>query len=92
MKKSLVIALEDFKANLVKLVNECGISPYFLEPIIKELYFEIHDASTSLVQEEYKTEAKRQEESSKTDSSISVMHSEDIDTMISPDANGEVTI
>lgn len=92
MEKSLVIALEDFKANLVKLVNGCGISPYFLEPIIKELYFEIHDASTSLVQEEYKTEAERQKESNETDSSMPVISPEDIESMVNPDANDEVTM
>ena len=92
MEKSLVIALEDFRASLVKLVNECGISPYFLEPIIKDLYFEIRDASTSLVQEEYKAEAERQKEANEADPSTPVMSPEDIESMANPDTNDEVTM
>ena len=59
MEKSLVIAVENFKNDLAKLINESGISPYFLESAIKDVYFDVRDAAIEVVKNEREIEMQK---------------------------------
>lgn len=52
MEKSLVLTVENFKGELYNLVNGSNISPYFLEPIFKDIYIEIRDAAQEQIKAE----------------------------------------
>jgi hypothetical protein len=61
MDKPLSIARHDFQMHLVELVNKSKLSPYILEPIVKQLLDEIlaaEERQLSADIEAYNKEAK----------------------------------
>ena len=52
MEKSIILQLENLKKDLVHTINDSHIAPYFIEPILKDLYLEIKEAAINQVQTE----------------------------------------
>lgn len=42
MNKPANLIVEETKANIVKIINESGLPPFLIEPIIKDLYNQIN--------------------------------------------------
>lgn len=73
MNKPANLIVEETKENIVKLINESGLPPFLLEPILKDLYNQINilkqqeleqskkQYEDSLKQEEKKKGAKKNE-------------------------------
>ena len=73
MNKPANLIVEETKANIVKIINESGLPPYLIEPIIKDLYNQINilkkkelakskqEYEDSLKQEKEKKGAKKNE-------------------------------
>lgn len=66
MEKSFELIVEDFKTELYNLVNGSNISPYFLEPIFKDIYIEIRDAAQEQIKAQREELAQKQAESQNT--------------------------
>lgn len=43
--KPITVARNEFIGNLLNLINESGLPPFIVEPILKEVYFETQEAS-----------------------------------------------
>ena len=65
MEKSFELIVEDFKGELYNLVNGSNISPYFLEPIFKDIYIEIRDAAQEQIKAQREEQVQKQAESQK---------------------------
>lgn len=52
METSIILQLENLKKDLVQTINDSHIAPYFVEPILKDLYLEIREAAINQVQSE----------------------------------------
>lgn len=63
-QKPMSIVRKEFMDNLSKLVNESGLSPYILEPIVAELLNAIHIN----METQYQQESAQYEESLKAES------------------------
>lgn len=73
MNKPANLIVEETKANIVKIINESGLPPFLIEPIIKDLYNQINilkkkelakskqEYEDSLKQEKEKKGAKKNE-------------------------------
>ena len=73
MNKPANLLVEETKENIVKIINESGLPPFLVEPIIKDLYNQINilkqqeleqskkQYEDSLKQEEKKKGAKKNE-------------------------------
>ena len=73
MTKPANLIIEETKENLVKVINESGLPPFLLEPVLKDLYNQIsilkqqeleksrQEYENSLKQEEKKKGAKKNE-------------------------------
>ena len=73
MTKPANLIIEETKENLVKVINESGLPPFLLEPVLKDLYNQIsilkqqeleksrQEYEDSLKQEEKKKGAKKNE-------------------------------
>ena len=48
MNKPANLIVEETKANIVKIINESGLPPFLIEPIIKDLYNQINMPVLSL--------------------------------------------
>ena len=45
MKKPITILYEEFKQDLINLVNNSGLPPFVVEPVIKEVYLEVKQSA-----------------------------------------------
>ena len=61
MTKPANLIIEETKENLVKVINESGLPPFLLEPILKDLYNQIN----ILKQQELEQSKKQYEDSLK---------------------------
>ena len=61
MTKPANLIIEETKENLVKVINESGLPPFLVEPIIKDLYNQIN----ILKQQELEQSKKQYEDSLK---------------------------
>ena len=73
MNKPANLIMEETKENIVKIINESGLPPFLVEPIIKDLYNQVsilkqqeleknrQEYENSLKQEEKKKGAKKNE-------------------------------
>lgn len=73
MNKPANLIVEETKENIVKIINESGLPPFLLEPILKDLYNQVsilkqqeleksrQEYEDSLKQEEKKKGAKKNE-------------------------------
>lgn len=73
MNKPANLIVEETKENIVKIINESGLPPFLLEPILKDLYNQVsilkqqeleksrQEYENSLKQEEKKKGAKKNE-------------------------------
>lgn len=73
MNKPANLIVEETKANIVKIINESGLPPFLIEPIIKDLYNQVNilkkkelakskqEYEDSLKQEKEKKGAKKNE-------------------------------
>ena len=73
MNKPANLIMEETKENIVKIINESGLPPFLVEPIIKDLYKQVsilkqqeleknrQEYENSLKQEEKKKGAKKNE-------------------------------
>ena len=73
MNKPANLIVEETKENIVKIINESGLPPFLVEPIIKDLYNQVsilkqqeleknrQEYENSLKQEEKKKGAKKNE-------------------------------
>ena len=61
MNKPANLIVEETKENIVKLINESGLPPFLLEPILKDLYNQIN----ILKQQELEQSKKQYEDSLK---------------------------
>lgn len=55
INKPLILALDDFKADLIKLINDARLPAYFLEPVFED----VHNKCKTQAQNEL-MDAKRQ--------------------------------
>lgn len=62
MSKSIILSIEELKYNLINTINQANVSPYFLEPVLRDLYLEVKDASRQQIDNEFKeyTESQKQ--------------------------------
>lgn len=49
-QKPMTVAKEDFASNLTDLINNSGLPAFVIEPIMKDMYFEVRDVA----REQYK--------------------------------------
>lgn len=61
MTKPANLIIEETKENLVKVINESGLPPFLLEPVLKDLYNQIN----ILKQQELEQSKKQYEDSLK---------------------------
>ena len=61
MTKPANLIIEETKENLVKVINESGLPPFLLEPVLKDLYNQI----SILKQQELEQSKKQYEDSLK---------------------------
>ena len=73
MNKPANLIVEETKESIVKIINGCGLPPFLLEPILKDLYNQVNilkqqelekskqDYENSLKQEKEKKGAKKNE-------------------------------
>jgi len=45
MKKPITMRYEEFKQDLINLVNNSGLPPFVIEPVIKEVYLEVKQST-----------------------------------------------
>lgn len=61
MNKPANLLVEETKENIVKIINESGLPPFLVEPIIKDLYNQVNN----LKQQELEQSKKQYEDSLK---------------------------
>lgn len=64
MDKPLSIILQETKESIIKIINESNLNPCLIRPIIKDIYFEVEQASR---QELLQDKKKYQEEHEKSE-------------------------
>ena len=52
MNKSIIVSIEELKHNLVNTINQAGVSPYFVEIALRDLYLEVKNAANQQVETE----------------------------------------
>lgn len=78
MNKSIIVSIEELKHNLVNTINQAGVSPYFVEIALRDLYSEVKNAADHQVENEMKRYLKENELMSKEQDEID--KNEDINT------------
>ena len=73
MNKPANILVEDTKEELIKVINESGLPPFLVEPIIKDIYNQV----VFLKQQEFEKSKKEYEESSKKSSKKEAQNEKD---------------
>ena len=66
MEKPLSVIIDETKINLVNVLNESGLGVLILEPIVKELYENVHNTCVQLTMREkaeYEASLKAENES-----------------------------
>lgn len=66
MEKSIALILGEARQSIAEVINNTGLPPVLLEPIIKEFYIEIQNAAIQQYQkekQEYENSLKQQEKS-----------------------------
>lgn len=66
MNKPANLLVEDTKEELVKVINESGLPPFLVEPILKDIYNQV----TVLKQKELEESKKSYEESLKKEKEV----------------------
>ena len=66
MNKPANILVEDTKEELIKVINESGLPPFLVEPILKDIYNQV----TVLKQKELEESKKSYEESLKKEKEV----------------------
>lgn len=61
MEKPISVKVEEFRMAISRLCNDCGIPTILLEPLIKDLYTEIHSINVQLAEKEKKEWEEAQE-------------------------------
>lgn len=59
MEKPITVARQEFIENIVKLINESGLPPFVISPILKETLSQID----ALAQQQYESDLKKWGES-----------------------------
>lgn len=65
MNKSIILTIEELKHNLINTINQANVEPYFLEPVMRDLYLEIKDAAQRQVENEFKEYSNSMSENAK---------------------------
>ena len=58
INKPITIVRAEFISNLANLINKSTLPPFVIEPILKDVYFEIRDAA----QKQYEFDVKKYEQ------------------------------
>lgn len=69
MEKSIALILGEARQSIAEVINNTGLPPVLLEPIIKEFYIEIQNAAIQQYQkekQEYENSLKQQEKQEKS--------------------------
>ena len=59
LSKPITIVRAEFISNLTNLINNSGLSPFIIEPILKDIYLEVKGLS----QKQYEVDVMKYEES-----------------------------
>ena len=59
MNKPVSIVREEFKSDLIKLINNSGLQLFIVEPILQEIFLEVRNVAKT----QYELDKKRYEES-----------------------------
>ena len=78
MNKSIIVSIEELKHNLVNTINQAGVSPYFVEIALRDLYSEVKNAADHQVENEMKRYLKKNDAEAKEP--VEVDKNEDINT------------
>ena len=78
MNKSIVVSIEELRHNLVNTINQAGISPYFVEIALRDLYSEVKNAANHQIENEMKKYLNENESASEEQDEID--KNENIDT------------
>lgn len=58
LNKPITIVRAEFISNLADLINKSGLPPFIIEPILKDIYFEVKNAA----QRQYEMDVARYEQ------------------------------
>ncbi len=58
IKKPTILIVEETRQAIIKLINDSNLPAFIIEPILREIYNEVHDAKVS----EYKSQKQSYEE------------------------------
>lgn len=78
MNKSIIVSIEELKHNLVNTINQAGVSPYFVEIALRDLYLEVKNAANQQVETEMQKYLKENDAEAKEP--VEVDKNEDINT------------
>ena len=51
-QKPMTVAKEDFVNNLANLINNSGLPAFVIEPVMKDMYFEVRDVAKKQYQQD----------------------------------------
>lgn len=78
MNKSIVVSIEELRHDLVNTINQAGVSPYFVEIVLRDLYSEVKTAADRQVENEMQRYLKENEPVSKEP--VEIDKNEDVNT------------
>lgn len=78
MNKSIIVSIEELRHNLVNVINQAGVSPYFVEIVLRDIYSEVKNAANQQVETEMQKYLKENEAEAKEP--VEVDKNEDTDT------------
>lgn len=78
MNKSIVVSIEELRHNLVNVINQAGISPYFVEIVLRDIYSEVKTVADQQVETEMQRYLKENDVEAKEP--VEIDKNEDIDT------------
>lgn len=70
MNKPANLIVEETRENITKVINESGLPPFLIEPIVRDIYNQV----IFLKQQEFEKSKKEYEESSKKSSKKEAQH------------------